>query len=116
MSQPSAKTCRLVDRRDNWRCIRCGKNLEMVAGSRHHRRLRSHPWPGLHLPSNLVLLCGSGGYGLPWLGARLPGRSPYRRLHGACLGIPQSKPIYTKRHEWVLLDDEGEYQLIDMNN
>jgi hypothetical protein len=88
----------------------------MVAGSRHHRRLRSHPWPGLHLPSNLVLLCGSGDTGRHgWVHAH-PAEA---RLEGYMVHAweyPQSKPIYTMRHGWVLLDDEGEYQLLDMNN
>ena len=63
MSQPSDQVKRMVDRRDGWRCVRCGASLESVPGSRHHRRPRSHAWAGLHLASNLILLCGSGTTG-----------------------------------------------------
>lgn len=65
MSEPSRKVCRLVDERDQYCCLLCGKPLDgsWPGGSRHHRRPRSHPFPGLHSPSNLILLCGSGDTG-----------------------------------------------------
>jgi DNA-directed RNA polymerase subunit RPC12/RpoP len=32
----------LVDARDQYRCVRCGKPFHWSGFSRHHRRLRSH--------------------------------------------------------------------------
>lgn len=61
--QPSAETREACLRRDDWRCARCGAPLNGIAFSLHHRRLRSHPFAGLHKPSNLVCLCGSGTTG-----------------------------------------------------
>lgn len=51
--------------RDGYRCAICGAPLdECPTGySIHHRRMRSHPWPGLNNLSNLVCLCGSGTTG-----------------------------------------------------
>lgn len=57
---PSPETCRLVDERDQERCVRCGRSLHVTHGSRHHRQLRRH---GDHSPANLILLCGSGTTG-----------------------------------------------------
>lgn len=60
MSQPDERTRRLVQRRDAWKCARCGRDAgtHWSGDSIHHRRPRSHPWPGLHQPANLLLLCG----------------------------------------------------------
>ncbi len=56
----TTETREKVLERDAGRCVRCGRgNLLNI----HHRRLRSHPWPGLHQPSNLIVLCGSGTTG-----------------------------------------------------
>ena len=65
MSQPDERTRRLVQRRDAWKCARCGRDAgtHWSGDSIHHRRPRSHPWPGLHQPANLLLLCGSGTTG-----------------------------------------------------
>ena len=63
MSNPSRKTVALVKERDGLRCVRCGRYLEGVPASIHHRRLRSHPFQGLHEASNLICLCGTGSTG-----------------------------------------------------
>lgn len=62
-SNPSQHVKDLVDARDQYRCVRCGKPFHWSGFSRHHRRLRSHKWPGLHEASNLILACGSGDTG-----------------------------------------------------
>ena len=56
----------LVLRRANTKCERCGRSLEGTMYSIHHRLPRGMggsrvPW--LHLPGNLVALCGSGTSG-----------------------------------------------------
>lgn len=63
-SNPSQHVKDLVDARDQYRCVRCGKPFHWSGFSRHHRRLRSHKWPGLHEASNLILACGSGDTGM----------------------------------------------------
>lgn len=49
--------------REQRRCARCGKQLDGIPASLHHRRLRSHPFAGLHEVSNLIWLCGTGTTG-----------------------------------------------------
>ena len=63
MGKPTEQVRDLTMRRDRYRCVRCGKPLEYGPASLHHRRLRSHPFKGLHQPSNLIWLCGSGTTG-----------------------------------------------------
>lgn len=61
---PSKETCRMVDDRDGRRCVRCGRSLYAVGGSRHHRKLRSQcTRVEKHQVQNLILLCGSGTTG-----------------------------------------------------
>lgn len=108
-NQPSEQVKRLVDRRDNWRCVRCGKPLGSTWMNRHHRRMRSHRWPGLHEASNLILLCGSGDSGCH---GDVHGRATaeaYEKgwLVHAWQDHPEMVPVLTRQHGWVLLDDQG---------
>lgn len=59
-SKPTPQTRRACFLRDRV-CVRCGRAVGRF--SLHHRRMRSHPFDGLHEPSNLILLCGSGTTG-----------------------------------------------------
>ncbi|MGH8575610.1 MAG: HNH endonuclease [Gammaproteobacteria bacterium] len=52
---------RLVMRRDQYRCQRCGRQALHVPHSLNHRDARSQG--GLHDPANLIFLCGSGSTG-----------------------------------------------------
>lgn len=50
----------MVDDRDGRRCVRCGRSLYAVGGSRHHRKLRSQcTRVEKHQVQNLILLCGA---------------------------------------------------------
>lgn len=107
---PTTKTRILVARRDGYACMRCGRDLlnGYTDHSVHHRRLRSHPWPGLHEPQNLILLCGTGTTGCHgWVHAH-PERS---RELGYMVSMsedrPETVPVYSMRHKWILLDAEG---------
>lgn len=64
MGRPSGRVCAMVDRRDGYRCVRCGRSLASFPGSRHHRRMRSQSdRTHAHDVENLILLCGSGTTG-----------------------------------------------------
>lgn len=58
MSQVPPAMAAVVDGRDELRCFKCRSRWTPGFDSRHHRLLRSRGV--LHVPSNLVLLCGSG--------------------------------------------------------
>ena len=49
--------------RDGFRCVRCGRSIYNSMYSIHHRRMRSHAFPQLNDPTNLITLCGSGTTG-----------------------------------------------------
>lgn len=51
-TDPDIETRMKVFHRDHGRCFIL-----------HHRRMRSHAWEGLNLPSNLITVCGSGTMG-----------------------------------------------------
>lgn len=108
MSQPSRRTCELVDERDGRSCIRCGLSLYAVSGSRHHRATRSRAdkaWR--HDPSNVVDLCGSGTAGCHgWVHAH-PEQAHQEGLYLRAGELPWQTPVLTKRHGWILLDREG---------
>lgn len=58
LDQPSRETCEIVDKRDDWSCVRCGKSLYAVVGARHHRKLRSQASKAeKHTVSNLIDVC-----------------------------------------------------------
>ena len=64
-NNPSEETRQLVHMRDEWRCIRCGSSMynNYFGEDQHHRRMRSHKFPGLHAADNIIDLCGSGTTG-----------------------------------------------------
>ena len=106
-SNPTLQTREVCGRRDNARCVRCGRSLVGVPASLHHRRLRSHPFPGLHQPANLIWLDGSGSTGCHgWVHAH-PAEA-YRLGYMVHMSDdPASTPILRYDGKWVLLDNEG---------
>ena len=108
MSQPDERTRRLVQRRDAWKCARCGRDAgtHWSGDSIHHRRPRSHPWPGLHQPANLLLLCGSGTTGCHgWVHAH---PAPAYRLGYLVHAWDDPTTIPVHYHTgWQLLDQDG---------
>lgn len=105
-SEPSARTRRLVLERDGGRCVRCGSAHHWAGLSIHHRRLRSHPFDGMHRPSNLIALCGSGDAGCH---GHVHAHPSDAYAHGWMVHawqMPGDVAVWT-RHGLVLLDDEG---------
>jgi hypothetical protein len=106
MSTVPRSVCNLVDARDHYCCVRCGKSLHVTAGSRHHRQRRA---VGLHRPANLILLCGSGTTGCHgWVhehpeAARAAGWIV--RANG--LVEAEETPLLVKPVGWVMLDSQG---------
>ena len=62
-TNPDIETRMKVFHRDHGKCFICGRTLSASAFTLHHRRMRSHAWEGLNLPSNLITVCGSGTMG-----------------------------------------------------
>ncbi|TDW30993.1 hypothetical protein EDD25_2781 [Cryobacterium psychrophilum] len=97
-----------VDRRDLYRCMRCGVAID--GGSRHHRQRRQ---VGGHSLPQLVLLCGSGTTGCHgWVHAH-PQQS---REHGYIVRThvpdPATIPVLIgavrqSGNYWALLTDLG---------
>lgn len=115
MTGPTPEIRRLVARRDRYECVRCGRELDQVwsGHSLHHRLPRSHPFPGLHNPSNLIHLCGSGTTGCHgWVHAH-----PKASYESGWLvhmdADPGDVPVWSARHGWILLDDHGGFTPCD---
>ena len=113
--QPSRKTCDLVDARDEYRCVRCGRSVyEVLYFSRHHRHMRSHPFKELHSAANLILLCGTGTqlcHG--WIHAHPKEAMENGWLVSGFNDHPETVPILTAQHGWVLLNLDGTYTPVD---
>ena len=91
-------------------CVRCGGSWHWAGMSIHHRRPRSHRFPGLNQPSNLIVLCGSGTVGChAWVHQHpLEAYANGWLVHGTKDETdPLKVPVLTKQHGLVLLDDEG---------
>lgn len=113
MSQPSKQTCELVDLRDDYKCQRCGKDLRVVGGNRHHRKLRRHCNDReRHSTANLILLCGTGTMGCHgWVHAH-PAEAYEQGYLLKSWEAPQKKVMLTYTGEWVLLDYLGRRKVV----
>jgi hypothetical protein len=96
--------------RANYQCERCGQNIMNIPMSVHHRRPRA--MGGTHrtdtnLPSNLMVLCGSGTTGCH-------GYLESNRTEAKDLGFivpqweaPNQVAVKLYLHSWSLLQDDG---------
>ncbi len=95
-------------------CERCGRPLQRGFGgySIHHRRRRQPPFPGVHEPANLLLLCGSGTTGCHgWVHAH-PLESRTEGFIVPTWEDPVDTGVLTSRAlGWRLLDNEGGEEL-----
>lgn len=105
--EPTPETRGIVLGRDMFRCARCGRGVEFCAFSIHHRRLRSHPFDGLHEASNLITLCGTGTTGCHgWVHAN----PQLAYEHGWLVHAwqdPKRVPIDHAKWGWCYLWDDG---------
>lgn len=116
MNGPSEETRALCLKRDRYECVRCGQPLDTnwSGHSLHHRRLRSHPFPGLHQPSNLICLCGSGTTGCHgWVHNHIKRAREYGWILPMTCQRPDLAPLWSARHGWILIDDHGNTHLTD---
>lgn len=113
-TQPTADTRATVLGRDRHRCVICETYLragQWPGMSIHHRGLRSQGQHGgeLHQPSNLISLCGTGTTGCHgWIHAHPAQARAYGWLLQAGDNTTET-PVYTRRHGWILLDDDGDW-------
>lgn len=109
MKGPTKATCRIVDARAGECCELCGVHAE--GGSRHHRRMKGmggDQRPDTHLPSNLLLLCGSGTTGCH---NKVHANPAWSMDHGLLVrqsASPAAVPVQLLIGR-VLLDDQGNY-------
>lgn len=115
-TNPTRETHRLTARRDHYRCLRCGNELDHIwsGHSLHHRHMRSHPFPGLHLPANLIHLCGSGTTGCHgWVHNHPKTAMEYGWVVSGYNDHPETVPVWDAHQGWLLLDNQGGYTLCD---
>lgn len=112
-TDPPQSADELVHEREQYRCAKCGVNIFSVPDrSVHHRRNRGSGGssdPAINLPSNLLLVCGSGTtlcHG--WIG-----RHPeMARLRGFTVSTnskndPAEMKVEHAIHGWVYLTNDG---------
>lgn len=115
-TNPTRETHRLTARRDHYRCLRCGNELDHIwsGHSLHHRHMRSHPFRGLHLPANLIHLCGSGTTGCHgWVHNHPKTAMEYGWIVSMGEDHPETVPVWDAHRGWLLLDNQGGYTLCD---
>lgn len=115
-TNPTRETHRLTARRDHYRCLRCGNELDHIwsGHSLHHRHMRSHPFPGLHSPANLIHLCGSGTTGCHgWVHNHPETAMEYGWIVSMGEDHPETVPVWDAHRGWLLLDNQGGYTLCD---
>ncbi|WEV72128.1 hypothetical protein [Bifidobacterium sp. ESL0790] len=109
-TRPSEEVCGIVDQRDGYECLVCGgMRADGWSGeSRHHRLMRSHSFPRLHSPENMMRVCGSGTTGCHGRIHAHPGMA-YRLgwLVHEWVEDPSEVPCKTCRHGWVFLEKDG---------
>lgn len=106
-SNPTKLVREVCAHRDNARCVRCGRSLVGIPASLHHRRLRSHPFPGLHQPANLIWLCGSGTTGCHGWFHDHPAVAYQLGYMVHMSDNPVNIPMLRYDGKWVLLDNDG---------
>jgi hypothetical protein len=102
----------LVDVRDAYSCVRCGRSLRFTSGSRHHRQRRA---VGGHSVANLILLCGSGTTGCHgWAHAHpREARAAGYIVRADGLVTAGEVPVQVvsagpnSKHIWVMLSEQG---------
>lgn len=121
MAKPKLKvdeeTRFIVFARAGYRCERCFKQLHGVFGvSVHHRRPRmmgGSKNEKLHLPANLIVLCGSGTSGCHgWVESN----RDKSRDHGYLIQKVDSAEIIPFRDDagmWYLIDNNGQKRQFD---
>lgn len=116
---PSPETVMLVLERDRWSCVRCGRSV--AGGQRGRDWSIQHRIPRgmggsrdirLNLPSNLVVLCGSGS-------TKCHGHVESHREIAYAEGFllyraqePTEVPVAASEG-WVLLDNEGARRTVE---
>ena len=104
--------------RANYKCERCGTDFLGIPISVHHRRPRmmgGSKDSTLHLPANLIVLCGTGTSGCHgWVEAN---RNEARRLGLLIQKVESAEeiPFQDKSQVWWRIDNNGQKTRLDMN-
>lgn len=116
---PSPETVTLVLERDRWSCVRCGRSV--AGGERGRDWSIQHRIPRgmggsrddrLNLPSNLLVLCGSG---VTLCHGEVESHREIALVAGFLLyraQEPTEVPV-AALEGWVLLDDEGGRRIVE---
>ena len=108
----------LVLTRGNYRCERCHEDFLWSGVSVHHRRPRMMGGSKnelLHLPANLIALCGSGVTGCHgWVESN---RFKAREMGFLILKVESAEdiPFQDKNDIWWKLDNLGQKERFDIN-
>lgn len=107
-SDPSKAVRELVYARDQGKCVRCGSVWHWAGMDVHHRRMRSHKFPLLNSPANLITLCGSGSSGCHgWVHEHTGEAYEKGWLVHSWEDHPELVHLLTRQHGWVYLTEEG---------
>ncbi len=95
--------------RDGAECLRCGRNLEGIPASLHHRKLKGRKVPKIEwdLVENIATMCGTGTTGCHGWAHHNRSAAKTDGWIVASWDIPHREPMHDLRNNMITLMQDG---------